>query len=134
MQLTLLTLAIPLLHMSLSLLLLKHQTKQHEQRILAISLTYNINMSVGKVSLWAHTVVYALFKHYDLILLKYYFVICFVDFFWYHFNITMVILDPQKSPQNIINNNVYKIYHRNIEKILKKYTRAHWDVLGIWND
>ena len=44
------------------------------------------------LSLWAHTVVYALFQHYDTILFKYYFLIGFVDFFCYHFNITMVIL------------------------------------------
>ncbi len=30
-------------------------------------------------TLWAHTVVYALLKHYDMILLKYYFPIGFVD-------------------------------------------------------
>ncbi len=41
------------------------------------------------IPLWAHTVVYALFQHYDTILFKYYFLIGFVDFFWYHFNITM---------------------------------------------
>ncbi len=43
-------------------------------------------------ALWAHTIVYALFKYYDRILPKYYFLIGFVGFFWYYFNITMVIL------------------------------------------
>ncbi len=39
--------------------------------------------------LWDHTVVYA---HYDRILVDHYFLIGFVDFFWYHFNISIVIL------------------------------------------
>ena len=46
-----------------------------------------------------HTVVYALFKRYEIILLKYYFLTGFVD--WYHFNITTV-----KSPQSLLQNEI----------------------------
>ncbi len=69
------------------------------------------------ISLWAHTVVYALFQHYDTILLTYYFLVDFVDFFWYHFNITMVIMIPEK---------VQKAYYKMIFKqyIVKQETLA----------
>ncbi len=68
----------------------KNQVYFSERHIILVFINLNPE------ALWAHTVVYALFQHYDTILLKCYFLIGFVDFFWYHFNITMVILDPRK--------------------------------------
>ncbi len=65
---------------------------------------------LAKESQWAHTVVYALFKHYDIILLKYYFLIGFMDFlvsFQYYYGNIMI---PEK---------VHKAYYK---MIFKKYT------------
>ncbi len=39
------------------------------------------NAKIHTATLWAHTVNYALLQHYDTILLKYYFLIGFVDFY-----------------------------------------------------